>query len=567
MKRIAYGESYFPGLIRDNSFYVDKTSFLAQLERQAKYVIFLRPRRFGKSLWMSLLKHYYGLQYADRFETIFGQLHVGQHPTPLANGFCILDFEFSRIDTTTPELTYQGFLTNVREGVNVFLADYRQFFSEEQRQTITKQPSPNGVMVALFEAIRMNPLPHPIYLLIDEYDHFTNELIALRLDEFREIVGKNGYVRKFYETLKTATREGIVERMFVTGVSPITMDSMTSGFNIGTHCTTNEALHNMIGFTEAECMTLLHNMEVPEAELDSVMADLRHWYDGYKFNLDVTDRLYNSDMVLYFAQEYQQTRRYPREMLDPNIAPDYGKVRSVFRLGDGEQVNRTILEELIKTGHTETNLTVQFSFEKGFTVDDFKSLLFYMGYLTIRQSETQELRMCIPNQVIRNLYWDYFASLIGEDTGMVVNINRMRDAVRAFIHNDPTLLIEQVERTLEALSNRDDIQLDEKHIKAIFVSFMGLSQSWMLKSEFETGRNYIDLLLLRRKPFNIPYQFVIEFKYLHKKQAKDFPKVYEGAKAQLQTYLQLPDIAALDSRKAWLFIFVGTKKRVAEEFE
>ncbi len=421
------------------------------------------------------------------------------------------------------------------------------------------------MMATLWKVWRDNQITRPIYLLIDEYDHFTNELIALRLDEFKEIVGKNGYVRKFYETLKTATREGIVERMFVTGVSPITMDSMTSGFNIGTHCTTLAALHDMIGFTEAECMDLLHNMEVPEAELDSVMSDLRHWYDGYKFARKAPNRLYNSDMVLYFAQEYQQTRSYPDKMLDSNIAPDYGKVRSVFRLAEGEQVNRVILEELLKTGHTEAELTVQFSFEKGFRADDFKSLLFYMGYLTIGPSETQELYFRIPNQVIRSLYWDYFASLIEEDTGMKVNLDRLRDAVRAFIHNDPTLLIEQVERTLQALSNRDDIQLDEKHVKAIFVSFMGLSQSWLLKSEFETGRNYLDLMLLRRKPFNIPYQFVIEFKYLHKKKAKDFQKVYKEAKVQLQNYLQLPEIAALDSRKAWLFIFVGTKKRVAEE--
>jgi hypothetical protein len=174
-------------------------------------------------------------------------------------------------------------------------------------------------------------------------------------------------------------------------------------------------------------------------------------------------------------------------------------VRSVFRLADGEQVNRAILEELIKTGYTEAELTVQFSLEKGFRTDDFKSLLFYMGYLTIGDTPFEKLQLRMPNEVIRCLYWDYFAWLTEEDTGRQVNLDKVSTALSALIHNDPTLLIQQVERTLEALSNRDDILLDEKHVKAIFVSFVAMSQVWAVKSEFETGRNYLDLLLLRQR--------------------------------------------------------------------
>ena len=224
------------------------------------------------------------------------------------------------------------------------------------------------------------------------------------------------------------------------------------------------------------------------------------------------------------------------------------------------------VEEVLTEGATKALLTVQFSFEKAFSADDFKSLLFYMGYLTIKTSSLEELVLQIPNEVIARLYWGYFESLVEQDTDMTVNSDDIRTAVRAFaLQNDPYPLLAQVERTLEALSNRDDVQLDEKHVKAIFVSYLGLSQNWFIKSEFETERKYIDLLLLRRRPYHIPYQFAIEFKYIHKNKAKTFKEVYKAAQAQLDNYLEYPEIAGLDSRKAWLFVFVGTKKEVAEE--
>lgn len=566
MKRIAYGEAYFPGLIRDNSFYVDKTPFLAQLEQESKNVIFLRPRRFGKSLWVSLLQHYYGIQYKDQYQALFGQLQVGTHPTPKANTYCILYFEFSRIDTSSPELTRKGFLSNVKSGVTGLLAAYPDFFDAKQREEILDNSQPNELMKALFDAWHNNAIPHQIYLLIDEYDHFTNELVTFRLEEFKDAVGKNGYVRKFYETLKTASGAGIVERMFITGVSPITLDSITSGFNIGAHYTTKEALHDMMGFTEADCMDVLRNIEVPEAEFSAMMNDLRYWYDGYKFAVDAPNRLYNSDMVLYFAQEYKSRGAYPRDMLDPNIAPDYGKIRNIFRIAHREQINRVTLDEVLTDGATMTELTVQFSFEKAFTADDFRSMLFYMGYLTIREAYLSKLVLQIPNEVIRRLYWNYFSTLISEDTNMQVSLEDVNTAIDAFaLKNNPYPLLTQVERTLEALSNRDDMHLDEKHVKAIFVSFLALSKIWFIKSEFETARKYIDLLLLRRRPYHIPYQFAIEFKYLHKSDAKTLAAVTKEARAQLDGYLQQPEIAALDSRKAWLFIFVGTKQKIAEE--
>lgn len=564
MKRIPYGEAHFPNLIRDNSFYVDKTPFLSRLEAASKYVVFLRPRRFGKSLWISVLRHYYGCQYRGRFAEWFGDLQVGIRPTPLANAFCVLSFEFSRIDTSTEEGTQKGFMRNVQEGVQIFLADYADFFSEAHKHEILSQTLPNEMVKALFQALQINPAPYPVYLLIDEYDHFTNELITFRLQEFKDVVGKNGYVRKFYESLKTASQMGIVDRMFITGVSPITVDSLTSGFNIGAHYSTEGFLHNMIGFTEKDCETLLRNIGVEAERLPAIMDDLHHWYDGYQFAPDVTERLYNPDMVLYFADKYQQNKRYPREMLDPNIAPDYGKLRSLFRIAGREEANRQVLAEVLIQGATTAQLTVQFSFERGFTAADFKSMLFYMGYLTVKEAQWAELALQIPNEVIRRLYWDYFEALVEKDTDFAVNSDDIRAALRDFAQNDPYPLLAQVERTLEALSNRDDMKLDEKHVKAIFVSFVALAQSWFVKSEFETQRKYIDLLILRRKPYNVPYQFAIEFKYLHKNEEVSLERKRKEAQKQLRGYLQLPEIAQITDLKAWLFIFLGTKQAVAE---
>ena len=250
--KLPYGISNFARLIEDGYAYVDKTRYIEQLENEpAPYIFFLRPRRFGKSLFVSMLSYYYGLEHQERFDALFGSYAIGAHPTPRANTYHVLDFEFSRIDTSTPEHTQKSFLQNVLAGVSEFEQRY-----DKTCQNYTDCDNPAEVLKAFFVTHR----DKKIYLLIDEYDHFANEILSFHFEHFSDIISRNGFVRKFYETIKAATGKGIVDRLFVTGVTPITLDSLTSGFNIAQNLSTRKATNAIMGFTEQEVVGLMEAM-------------------------------------------------------------------------------------------------------------------------------------------------------------------------------------------------------------------------------------------------------------------------------------------------------------------
>jgi len=567
MKQIPYGDSNFEKIVSEGSFFIDKTPFLALLEATASNIVFLRPRRFGKSLWVSVMQYYYGLEHQFKFDTLFRHLTIGRNLTALANAYLVLKFDFSGINTKDVNSTEAGFLKNVYWSVGNFLSAYKQFFTPEQRTEIFKASDPGELVKSLFNTWSQNNIPHSIYLMVDEYDHFANELIAFRLPDFKTMLSENGFVRKFYETIKTATQSGAVDRVFITGVSPITLDSLTSGFNITTSGTTELSLHDMLGFTADQVKDTLRNVGASEAALPQLLADLEHWYDGYRFHPESPVKLYNSGMVLYFAMHYKEKKKYPIRMLDINIASDYGKIRQTFRIADREAVNQTILHQVLTTGNTSVYLTDQYSFERTFSKNDFKSLLFYMGYLTISSSFGAEWILKIPNQVIRELYWDYFAALTLEQTDLVVQTDDLIDAIHDLtMRNNPNTVVQLVSKTLRALSNRDNQNFDEKHLKAIMASYLSVSPSYLMRSEFEAERQYVDILLLKRLPFEMPYQFAFELKYLKTDAlAAEIAAKEAEAEAQLRQYIATAELQALKNLRSWLVVFSGTELKALRQ--
>jgi len=217
--KLPYGISNFERLVRDKYYYIDKTKYIEQLEENPEpYIFFLRPRRFGKSLLVSQLRYYYGLEHKDQFDHIFGNYYIGKHPTPGANKYHVLHFEFSRIDTSSEDSTFHGFLENVKDGIVEFITQYGHI-TDSERINILSSKKPNTMLMKLFRAYRKSN----IYVIIDEYDHFANEILAFNFDTFNSFVSENGFVRKFYETIKAATSDGIVDYFFGTGVTPITL--------------------------------------------------------------------------------------------------------------------------------------------------------------------------------------------------------------------------------------------------------------------------------------------------------------------------------------------------------
>ncbi len=552
MIRIPYGESNFKRVIDDKLYYQDRTTYLEKMEAHtSSYLFYLRPRRFGKSLFVSMLRYYYGLEHKEQFTHLFGKLAVGKKPTPHANGYLVLCMEFSGIPTDTPEHTFEGFLRNVVDGVHSFLLEYKQYFTEEQQKDILSKDAPSEIMKQLFFYHKNNKVPYPIYVMMDEYDHFANELISFNFDYFKTAVTGTGFVRKFYETLKTATWDGVVHRLFITGVSPVTLDSLTSGFNIATHLSSDVNFHQMMGFDEKEVTGILRKIGVKKDNLATVLGDLRTWYDGYLFNEKAKNHVYNPDMVLYFAQFYQTYKAYPDDLLDTNIASDYGKIRRIFSIQNRENENFEALSILTETGQISSQLTRQFSFEKTFSEDDVISLLFYMGFLTIGKRDLGALWFQFPNFVIKRLYADYFISLLQRKTDLPIDNSAMNASIR-LLANEGNLgpFMEQVGKILKILSNRDAYHFNEMSLKAIFVSCLFQQQFYYVHSEYETEKGYADVFLEAIRGYDPNYQVAFELKYIKKKDKNEADKKIGDADIQ----------ALLDKAETQLTNYMVTKK-------
>lgn len=568
MLKLPYGISNFSQLAQEEYYLVDRTPFIAKLEQlPERYLFFLRPRRFGKSLFISMLQCYYGLEYADMFETLFGRFAIGRAPTPMANRYFVLKLDFSRINTQTSASTFAGFTRNVKQGISYFLTAYPDYFDAADQEYVMAADEASDVLNRLFERIKVAHsqarFVYKLYLLIDEYDHFANELVAFRIEEFKSSVSRNGYVRKFYESIKTATGDGIVDRIFITGVSPLTLDSLTSGFNIGTHLTLDIDFHSMMGFTEQEVAAILVGVGVAENALASVLGDIRQWYNGYLFHSKATARLYNPDMVLYFASRYARHQAYPDELLDINIASDYGKLQELFRVDGQEVQNLAVLHELITQHQVAAQITRQFSFEKEFTRDDLISLLFYLGIVTIKAAQLSRLIFEPPNFVITQLYFTYFQQIILRQASLRADDLLIYDRVLALAQeNNITPLIEAVEAILLQLSNRDAIGFDEKYVKAVFAALLYPTKIYTIHSEYETNRRYVDLLLTRRPPIEPNYQFALELKYLKLAEADQVEDKKAEALRQMQAYLQHDELRTLSDLRAWVIVFVGPKAQV-----
>jgi hypothetical protein len=563
--KIPYGISNFRELSTEDFHYVDRTDYIREVENIGdKKIVFLRPRRFGKSLFISMLSYYYDIREKDNFEKIFGKLYIGKNPTPYKNTYAILKFDFSGILTETLKDSKEGFLESVCNSVGTFIALYFPHFTKEKENEILNKTSAYLIIQRLFAQLKRENKRPPIYLLIDEYDHFTNELLSFDLDGFKKAVSRNGWVRKFYENIKIATMEGIVDRIFITGVSPVTLDGLTSGFNILKHKSMNLSLHDMLGFKKEEVSEILEGVGVPKEKLAKTMKDIKNWYDGYLFSPDAKSHLYNPDMVLYFAYNYAEDGKYPRNMLDINIMSDYSKIRKQFMIGGRESENIVILEDLLGENNVYSDMTDQFTFEKEFDKKDFLSLIYYNGLISIKGAKGDQLNFRIPNHVIKKLYFDYFRQVLMEKAKITGDALGYKDALRELIFdNNIQHLIQAVNNLSKRLSNRDAIQFDEKHLKMLFSAILSSSNALFFHSEYETNRGFVDIFWEKSVRFtDVPYQFIFEFKYISKSKRNEmsqeaYQKFIDEAKNQLISYKETPYFQDLDDLKAYLIVYVG----------
>ena len=397
MKRLPYGISDYERLVEDGYYYIDKTMYIEKLENLAEpYIMFLRPRKFGKTLFTSTLENYYDILKEEKFEKLYGETYIGKNPTKLKNSYYILKFNFSGINTRNETTTMASFKREIASSIRVFVERYGLNFY------VNEESEPEDILDNLLKAFFIQKQDKKIYVIIDEYDHFANELLGFNTNHFKSLVSKNGKVRKWYEILKKGT-ENVVDRIFITGVAPITLDSLTSGFNIVTDITQDENFNEMIGFTEKELEKLMEEQNIKGEKKEELLPIMRENYDGYRFSLYGKEKMYNSNMCLYFLNRYGRFNRIPVELIDVNIASDYSKLGKMLDLCKGEN-RKNIIEKTVSGDGILTEIVQKFNPAMEFKERELVSMLYYLGYLTRTEEKLGRAELKIPNKVMKEIY-------------------------------------------------------------------------------------------------------------------------------------------------------------------
>ena len=555
MPKIPYGISNFESLISEGYLYVDKTRFIRQVEEIGKYLLFLRPRRFGKSLFLSTLESYYDVLRSDSFDRLFKPLDIGAEPTALRSRYLVLKFDFAAIETAQgADGLRRSFQRKVAYAVQMFGDHYQQLLGH---LPVSLETPAEELVQAVLRAART--AGQEICVLIDEYDSFANDLLARGDSQtYRDMIRDAGFVRTFYKALKEGTGSAI-DRVFVTGVSPVMLDDLTSGFNIAGNVSLDKALHDALGFTESELREIIGRLELG-ADEDLLIDEMSTLYDGYRFHRAAVGALYNPDMALHYLECFHRSGEPPEHILDYNVRTDYSRVRSLA-LSNPENAQK--IKEIVAEESVQQELIPQFSFDQMYDTEYFVSLLFYLGLLTIGGVSEGLLTLKIPNCGIRTLYWDYFRRLLAEQHGVQMAVSEVGQAVQtlAWRGRIEPFARYAAEHVLQKLSRRDFMQFDEKHVKVVLFSLLGLTDFYLCHSEAEVEHGFIDLFLSRNARFpDLPFEWLIELKYLPQAERGRLEAVKQQARDQLRKYAASDEIRQRfrgDSIRQAALIFVG----------
>lgn len=553
IKKLPYGISDYERIMTNNYYYVDKTKYIEILENlQQPYIMFLRPRKFGKTLFTSTLENYYDVKKKDKFEKLYKDTYIGEHPTALKNSYYILRFNFSGIDISTVDTTINSFKREVEASIKLFVEKYGLDFC------VNMEDEAEWLLSNLIKKFLVQMPNDKIYVIIDGYDNFANELLEGYTDRFKDLVLKTEKIRKWYEILKEGT-EKVIYRIFITGEVPISLDSLTSGFNICCDMTQDAKLNEMLGFTEEELIELMNNQEISTEEQSKLLPIMKEYYDGYKFSLNGKEKIYNSNMCLYFLNEYLENNDLPRNLVDVNIASDYSKIGKMLDLCKGEK-RAEIIEKTVSGEGILAEITQKFNPSMEFTDTDLVSMLYYLGYLTISNEKLGKSELKIPNKVMREIYSEYFMKLIDEKAKMQIDNDEYNQVLEELaLEGKIDKIIEILQKYLKNLSNRDYQRFDEKYIKLIFYCISMNLKIYTVKSELEVQREYPDILLVPRDRTKGYNAVMIEFKYLKKDEGSKLKEKQKEAKEQILKYSNYNEIKDIEKLNKYTVVAVNDK--------
>ena len=548
MKALPYGLSDFPRIMRKNYYYVDKTRFIELIERQPSYLFLIRPRRFGKSLFLAMLETYYSIDYADSFKEIFGELYIGKHPTEEHNSYMVLRFNFSEVSSKleTVERSFSEYCCMVMKN---FILKYERLLGSGVWEIVNPdETNPEQMLAALKEYVSRTDCPR-IYLLIDEYDNFTNTILSSYGQErYREKTHGDGLIRGFFNNVKASTSNAgaAVERLFITGVSPITMDDVTSGFNIGTNISMLPQFNNIIGFSEDEVREMITYYKDEDALPEDVTVDglveiMKPWYDNYCFSEDrLEERMFNSDMALYFLNSYLQLGKAPKMMVDNNIRTDYNKLRHLVQIDKTFGANASVIQQIIAEGSITAQIATSFPAEKMTDTENFKSLLFYFGMLSIQGTDFGSAILGIPNLTVREQLYTYLVEAYREAKMFDLDLSSFSGLVKEMaLRGEWEPVFRFFAQELKRQSAIREFIEGEAHVKGFLLAYLGLTQGYVILPEHESSKGYADFYMmpdLLHQP-DIAYSYIVEVKYARRDASDaDIALLKRDAAEQLRRY-------------------------------
>jgi hypothetical protein len=565
-KRIPYGIGNFETLRNENYYYIDKTKIIEKLESH-RYPFLIRPRRFGKSLLVSILEAYYDIEKKNVFDDLFGGLYIHENMTSERSNYLVLRLDFTGIETSMGrENLFKSFAKSVKTYILGFIGKYSSYLPLEFDEQIKTENEPAQMIKLLNEALKRSN--KKLYLLIDEYDNFANDLIGANEDNiYYEILSKTGFVRTFYEAIKSGAQEGAISRILMTGVSPIMLDDLTSGFNIASNITLDKEYNDLLGFTQEEVENMLDeywSFEGNEHDKDQVLKEMKTYYNGYKFSKYGEERLYNPDMVLYFMK-YISNGEFPDELIDMNVRTDYGKLQRLIRANQKKDTNEEItkFEEINEKNEIITKIKRMFPLEAITGKEEIISLMYYMGMLTIKEPVSAAVKLKVPNLVTKELYWEYIYKKLNAELGDIVEIEKIVLSLEKMSKTgDPTDFVKYTyDKVLKYISNRDLIGMEEKHMKMIFLSFLSINSIYIPYSELEMNSGYSDIMLYPDSRYDIKNSHIWELKFVKKGDNKE--EKLKEAKKQIRQYEKDEKFLRLTrGTDLFKYIIIGTKDDV-----
>ena len=518
-KRIPYGMMNFIDVREDDCYYVDKTHYIPLIENANKYFFYIRPRRFGKSLTISMLHHYYNILEADKFEKWYGDLYIGKHPTPERNSYLIIYLNFAVVNAELNSYR-QSLDAHCNTEFNFFCDVYAQYLPEGIKEEMNKKKGAIEQLDYLYkECIKTN---QQIYLFIDEYDHFTNKILSEPscLEDYKSETYGTSYLRSFFDTVKAGT-DSTIKRCFVTGVSPVTMDDLTSGFNIGTNYSLSPEFNEMTGFNEEEVRAMLDYYATTcqfHHSTDELIEAMKPWYDNYCFAEQSYGgtTMYNSNMVLYFVDNYIRNRGYmPRNMVEENIRVDYNKLRMLIRKDKEFAHDASTIQTLVQQGYVTGELKTGFPAETVAEPDNFISLLFYFGMLTISGTLEGETKLTIPNQVVREQLYSYLLDTYNEADLRFDNWEKGKLASAMAYRGDWKAYFDYIAECLHRYSSQRDKQKGEAYVHGFTLAMTAQNRFYRPISEQENQEGYADIFMFPLLDIykDMLHSYIIELKY------------------------------------------------------